>query len=118
MSDFSDLSHQHTMVLGELTRRLAARGWLDQPYTVPHDADPLGTRIFGMVVHVAESGLPQLALRRTGEFGPAAGQVSPSPPPPSACALLDWLSTPPCRSPEGLFEVTLLRDKDGTPLHA
>ena len=112
--DFSDLSRQHAMILGKLTRQLAALGWLEQPDTVSHDAYSLGARIFGMLI--AESGLPQLAMRRTGEFGPTAGQVSPSPPPPSASALLDRLSAPPCRSPEGLFEVTLLCDKDGTPL--
>ena len=92
-------------------------GWLEETEDtedVAHDAYPLGARIFSMLV--AKSHLPQLALRCTGEFGPAAGQVSPAPPPPSAIALLVELSSPPCRSSEGFFAVTLLCDQNGTPI--
>ena len=70
--------------------------------------------ILGLLV--AQSGQPQLAVRDTGEFGPAAGQVLAPSPPPTVHALLDRLSRPPSRSDGGLFQVTLLCDSDGTPL--
>ena len=93
---YSDPRHQHAMAMAELTHRLASMGWLEETEDtedVAHDAYTLGARIFSMLI--AESYLPQLALRCVGEFGPAAGQVAPAPPLPSAVALLAELSSHP-----------------------